>query len=101
MKRIRINVLYQRAIERCDRGHFFGRLPRYCNEIHSPLLYPRIFATGDGRRVVGFRPVRTHKLPENLPASLPSCAKAVMALSLTPRQIGYALEKYNVPVKMF
>ena len=49
MKYIRIKALYQRAIERCDRGHFFGRLPRYCNEIHSPLLYPRIFVTGDGR----------------------------------------------------
>ena len=28
-------------------------------------------------------------------------AKAARLLGLTPRQIGYALEKYNVPVKKF
>ena len=28
-------------------------------------------------------------------------AKAARVLGLTPRQIGYALEKYNVPIKKF
>jgi hypothetical protein len=53
---IDLKDLQHHVIDQCD----WGRLPRYCNEIHSPFV-TRIFGASGERRVAGIRPVAEHK----------------------------------------